>query len=87
MDNLFVAFWVMWSTYSFKTDADNSPRQSYNAIEQDLYISEEECDKAKEPVEQREMKRDNLYSSYKIDCTRVMLPYSKFKQLKLDDSK
>jgi hypothetical protein len=80
MDNLFVAFWVMWSTYSFKTDADNSPRQSYNAIEQDLYISEEECDKAKEPVEQRE-------TSYKIDCTRVMLPYSKFKQLKLDDSK
>ena len=74
-------------SHSFKSDADNTPRQSYNTIEQDLYISEEECDKAKEPIEQREMKRETLYSSYKIDCTRVMLPYSKFKQMKLDDRK
>lgn len=84
MENLYVAFWVMFSTWIFKHDADKPNPQIHAAIDNDyLFLSEEECEKSKGPVIEEQMKRTAI-TKYEVQCTRVLLPYSKFKQIKID---
>ena len=80
MENLVVVFWVMYATYNLTSDTDRD--RPFLGFEQDIFISETECEKAKEA---QVAARNKEYKNYKVECVRLYLPYSKFKQIKIDN--